>query len=504
MGIVSIIQGRVAMKHFAYPNAAAFDDSSFEFIGCGRFSVFKTNQQPDGYHKAEPNTMSCNNVIKIVSQDPFFKSITDNDIYEIKDQDFPYIGCSLDLALYLSYIYKYRDLKPDFFRLKGDIWATGEIGENGLQPVEQKQFEEKLKAFLSDNNKDLIFICPAGNFAENLKVFVNDSKPIIANVLNLKQKISHISENKLILLVNENELPDLNNLLFVRNPHKTGLLSFFLDNKKRITAFLLLCIVLFAIIISLLPFKQKKTNSGPISYEHIWIKTAEDEYVSMDQCSYDSPCNITRGKSHVYVKIKPEGYAAAFLKDKDYFYNQEGRLFIHKSIEGKIDLWPGTSDYRAPQRLFKLYIVISNKKIDITSDSKKLTMLPQGKSIGPAFLKPRPEWWRSAKKPVVKNEWIYFYPREFNGDVWITVKPKNKIPGKKYDYSLRFGPWVKKGQFEISQGNGLSLTFKKKKDTHSIPVFFKITPACNVSFGQGVKTDVETIDINQGWVDLEG
>ena len=105
--------------------------------------------------------------------------------------------------------------------------------------------------------------------------------------------------------------------------------------------------------------------------------------------------------------------------------------------------------------------------------------------------------------PVVKNNWIYFYPREFHGDVWITVKPEDKMSGKKYDYSLRFGPWVKKGQFEIRPGNGLSLTFKKKKDTHSIPVFFYITPACSVSFGQGVKTDDEIIDINQGWVDLE-
>jgi len=413
------------MKHFAYPNATTFDDSSFEFIGCGRFSVFKTNHQPEGYQKAEPNTMSCNNVIKFVSQDPFFKSITDNDIYEITDKDFPYIGCSLDLALYLSYINKYRDLKPAFIHFKGDIWATGEIGDNGLLPVEQKQFEVKLKAFLSDNNKDSLFICPAGNFAENLKVVLKDSNPIIANIINLKQKMYNISDNKLILLVNENELADLNDLLFLDNKPQTLYLSIFFQDKKR-TMLLFLGIVFFVIITCFYFFKQKQ--SGPIYYEHVLIKTTDDEYVSMDQCSYDRPCDIIRRKSHVYAKIKPKGYAAAFLKDKDYFYNQEGRMFINESIEGKVNLWPGTFDFKAPQRLFKLYLVINTEKINTARDSTKLTKLPQGKKIGPAFLKPRPEWWISTNKTVYKNEWIYLCPHQYNGDVWITVRSEEHYP----------------------------------------------------------------------------
>jgi hypothetical protein len=388
------------MNHFAYPNAIQKDDESFQFIGCGRFAVFDKDMQPDGYEEASPNTMSNKNVLKFVPKDPFFKPKKNKEIYEKTDHTKSrYFGCSLDLAWYLSYINKYRILKEEFQQFTKDIWATGEVGKSGLQPVDEEQFKEKLKAFLSDS-QDNIFICPAGNFAVNMTELIKDTT--IVNVYDLNKAIRN-NPNKLIVLVNEDELKYLNDIFF-EGKNEIGFLARIKSSPQRALGFSkefnssppkIGLLILFIAFTSFFVFSQfftpKNISNESISYEQALIKTTDGDYLPIDQCTYDSPCNITSGKSYIYVKINSEGYASAFLKDRDYYYNQEGSMFINKAVEGIVNLWPGTSDDRSPKRLFQLYIVISSQEIATSKDSKQLTQLPNGKIVGPAYVKPRPE-----------------------------------------------------------------------------------------------------------------
>jgi len=210
----------------------------------------------------------------------------------------------------------------------------------------------------------------------------------IVNVYDLNKAIRN-NPNKLIVLVNEDELKYLNDTLF--KGKKICSLANCKLTKNHIISLLIIFIAFTSFFVFSQFFTPKNTSNASISYEQALIKTTDGDYLPIDQCTYDSPCNITSGKSNLYVKINSEGYASAFLKDRDYYYNQEGSMFINKAVEGIVNLWPGTSDDRSPKRLFQLYIVISSQEIATSKDSKQLTQLPNGKIVGPAYVKPRPE-----------------------------------------------------------------------------------------------------------------
>jgi len=510
------------MIHFAFPNV---NHMKGLFIGCNRYAVFKSESlshedlSKKKYAAAAPLSMNLSEVIEAASILTNNASNMEYQIFEKKDKSEQYIGDSLDLAYLLSLVRCSKELNKELINnLKGDIWCTGCIDLKGTEPllksVDRDGFKIKLNAFLSQNNYDQLFICPDANlmphhhFFDNIDNIDNNAKYLSLN--QLKSQLSLLQGNKIVLKICMTELHSLVDFLF--NNHekrKTGyaLISkatYFLNKTPKKSA----CAILFSIIlISLISFfllnLEKQDRYQPVSIKKSLIKTANGHYISMNKCTYDAPCNITRGKSHLYLKIDPEGYAAAFLKDKDFFYNQEGRLFINRSVEGKINLWPGTSEHRSPQRLFKLYAVVSNKKIVTSQDSHGLTKLPTGDVIGPAFLKPRPEWWHASKIIEYKNEWSYFYPRDYEGQVWIRVIPQEKMIDKVHQYHLKWGPWRKKDNLIMRTIKGVTLILSKRKEEHSVPIFVTVNPPSYISFGQGEISDENIIDINHGWIDSE-
>lgn len=111
--------------------------------------------------------------------------------------------------------------------------------------------------------------------------------------------------------------------------------------------------------------------------------------ISPDDCTFRSPCfGLERG-SKLYLEIQPRGYAAGYLKDRGFYYNQEGRLIINNGTEGNIRLWPGTSEHIGSR--YELYVVTSYEEIPTFPDSEKLEELPKGNKWGPIYLHLRNE-----------------------------------------------------------------------------------------------------------------
>lgn len=108
--------------------------------------------------------------------------------------------------------------------------------------------------------------------------------------------------------------------------------------------------------------------------------------ISPEGCKEKSPClGLKKRDNILHLEINKQGYAAAYLKEYKYFYNQEGELIIKNGTEGDIGLWPGTADSTAHD-VYKLYIVTSDKEIPTFPDSAKLPDLPKGRVWGPIYL----------------------------------------------------------------------------------------------------------------------
>lgn len=80
-------------------------------------------------------------------------------------------------------------------------------------------------------------------------------------------------------------------------------------------------------------------------------------------------------------------YVSVFVEDRDYFFNQEGRLLFRPTDIGQrcTGIWPGHPD-AFHKTLYRLYIVISAEKLPISGDSDRLRVLPPGSYYGPVYL----------------------------------------------------------------------------------------------------------------------
>ncbi len=161
-------------KHFAYPNV----DLRLNFIGCGRYAAFGPDEQPDEKYKiAEPNAKADSELeiatahirtaasLLVPGQKTFQKKV-----HEKRDpSSYVYTGSSLGLAYLLALISRTEILRSKL--PAGDIWCTGKIGISDKEgPVLEAVggFEEKLEAFLDNENQDLLFIGPVSNMKETL------------------------------------------------------------------------------------------------------------------------------------------------------------------------------------------------------------------------------------------------------------------------------------------------------------------------------------------------
>lgn len=196
------------MNRFAYPNVNAHR----EFIGCGRFAVFSDDEHPaTGYEVADPNIPRVRDISdSVVILAPGSSDLRQM-VYEKRDQAEHYVGASLGLAYLLANIKRFRKIRLSY---KGDIWCTGCVrlyDKPILTGVDN--FDVKLEAFLSAENRDSLFIVPESNLRENgLSVEKKDVRILSLNAFR-KAREKFIGKKTIIELRRE-ELPLLTDTFF--------------------------------------------------------------------------------------------------------------------------------------------------------------------------------------------------------------------------------------------------------------------------------------------------
>ena len=205
------------MIHAAYPNV---DPDKMVFIGCGRFAVFRPEEQPEDYRLVSQDP-SEDEMVNVTRAAAILAPESDNPgylIYETQDQpDREYFGYSLQLAHLLARIHCSRLFCKGFS--ESDIWCTGRIELDGktplLLPVFASQFPVKLAAFLSQNH-DRLFIVPAANIDDqSVRTRFKFEQRDDVNVASLQDlRKTDFSAQKIILKIRTDELPALVELLF--------------------------------------------------------------------------------------------------------------------------------------------------------------------------------------------------------------------------------------------------------------------------------------------------
>ncbi|MCP3686344.1 MAG: hypothetical protein GY861_27180 [bacterium] len=137
-------------------------------------------------------------------------------------------------------------------------------------------------------------------------------------------------------------------------------------------------------------FNEVLANKDQLSskVKHLQVKKVyidEIGYVSLEECTYESPCSGLERGLNLHLELNTTGYAAVYLQDRGNYFNQEGRLIVQNSNIGDIGLWPGTSKQIENKR-FTLYILISDRYIPTFADSVPLKELPEGTQWGPVYL----------------------------------------------------------------------------------------------------------------------
>lgn len=199
------------MRHFAYPNVR-----SGEFIGCGRYVALLPEEVPvgQGYEPAAPKVVKLSSTVYMAASLLAPESATSKKkIYEIKDIPLEkYFGPSQNLAYLLSLIRRSRRLIPK--GIQGDVWCTGRIyvvegNRVVLDAVEE--VDEKVKAFLADENSDNLFIIPDPN-VQAIPDELLQRKPL--RVVSLNEFKKFRLKGKTLLKVCPYELEDLRDILF--------------------------------------------------------------------------------------------------------------------------------------------------------------------------------------------------------------------------------------------------------------------------------------------------
>ena len=102
-----------------------------------------------------------------------------------------------------------------------------------------------------------------------------------------------------------------------------------------------------------------------------------------------------------------------------------------------------------------------------------------------------------------KLRWSFCHPATYSGRVWIQVFAEPASRGAPHDYTVRWGPWEYKGTLNLERRESAFLVHMKGNDGLSVPIFFDISPACYVVFGQGDPPSGPLHEINWGWNRIE-
>lgn len=197
-----------SFPHFAYPNV---DVTEHTFLGCGRYCV--SQQAPGATYR--PVTEEDVHHIQLAHGfvgTLLYDALPDGTtIYERKDHpETDYYGASQHLAYILVLCRRFWGLRLQ--DIHTDIWCTGAIRRIRQEYIlsEVTGFEEKLTAFLDDQNDDQLFIVPAANL-DRFSTFVA-TQPFV-NILSVRQlhtiRFSRTPGQKYIVPVHGHELPRL-------------------------------------------------------------------------------------------------------------------------------------------------------------------------------------------------------------------------------------------------------------------------------------------------------
>lgn len=103
------------------------------------------------------------------------------------------------------------------------------------------------------------------------------------------------------------------------------------------------------------------------------------------------------------------------------------------------------------------------------------------------------------KVVIYREDWIYAYPAEYSGIVWTKVIAKPENSQEKHKLSIEWGPWFYSCILTFDTEAYAYLVYGKSDNKMAIPIIFKVSPPCNVTFGRGDNNDEHCLDINRGW-----
>jgi hypothetical protein len=103
-----------------------------------------------------------------------------------------------------------------------------------------------------------------------------------------------------------------------------------------------------------------------------------------------------------------------------------------------------------------------------------------------------------------KPRWDFSHPAPYSGQVWIHVVAKPANRGIPHHYTIRWGPWERKGILNLAGLGSVALVHMKGDDGLSVPIAIQVSPPCYVTFGQGNPLAGPVDDINHGWEQIGG
>jgi len=201
---------------FSYPNVR-----TGSFLGCGRYTASSQNPREEYYKVADPKTLNLAKILQAIEKlaPESDKKTLGKNIYEIRDDPgATYMGDSQDLAYLLALINRSRKIAVE---TEDDIWCTGTIGFTDnkfpfLDTVIDSGFDVKLNEFLSEKNRDKLFIVPKANVRETHQILIKakNAKDLTLN------KFEFSDQRKTILKVQGGELESLVAKIFEPPPIK--------------------------------------------------------------------------------------------------------------------------------------------------------------------------------------------------------------------------------------------------------------------------------------------
>lgn len=198
------------MIHFVYPNV----DTRKGFTGCGRYIVLSSLKE--GYKNAKPKAVNLTTIVAAARKLAPEFDVRKHIIYEKKDIPTEvYAGPSSGLAYLLVLISGFRKVKR---ATSHDIWCTGSIGfSNDRTPILEAidEFDVKLGEFLSEKNKDTLFIVPEANTHSEYVALCREKDANLVLITEFQNVSAQaISEQKTVLMVCEDELQELVDWIF--------------------------------------------------------------------------------------------------------------------------------------------------------------------------------------------------------------------------------------------------------------------------------------------------